>query len=1245
LKSRILEILNPEKIKIDDRNIEDLIMFTLKLSKKINFYNIKNKKEGYWNNLIELDDTFLIAEIIQFDLLFYDQQRLNIVKELDNFSSQREKEIIFGDLFNLLSAYFENINKWYISATRNITSLESSPIELELEEAINNKLKSVFKIFVGYYLDLKDNKDYQLDLNFEPNKYASIWEVDQIQPLNIFSDIDVQQIPLSSGLKKLILLYNPLYSILYNIQLRAKPLLEKSLQDRSNHKAHMGLILAFFDLFKNIQSDINSLSKKHLDFYYKNILKQELKNVSAKKMFVYFDINQSINAINLASDNEIIAGQYENGNNILYTTDNEINLNNIKISKLRTFYISKNNKVEYNSNFKLVSGLYSKTHCNDHDEVLEFNHNEEVFSSLGEEQFLKTEANQTMNFASIGFAVSSPTLKLARSNREIHFKIQFTPSSLKTLTNLIIDISNQRGLSEEEIFSEIFDHMFLINFTNAEAWVPVEKYEIIYPEDWSEGEIVVKIELDKRAPSIDNYNEEIHQKNYNANFPLIEFTLNANDFYHAYSFLAGMELTKIDIDVSVKGLNKLTALNKQGIIDLNSEFQILGASPSKGSSLLIGTNELFCKHVSSLSLRWDYKNFPIESRDLQDYFKDYHREIDNHSFKLKLSALSDFTYKRVGSVDYEFEMFQLDDEANLKVSFELKDLDISTLQIKPKYDLDYEAVEEYSKELETGFLKLELTEPKIGFGFEVFTAIYNEAVLKTTTQKGEKIKPPSQPWAPLVEGLSIDYQTKTSLYFSQSLSNENDFEQQNSFFLVSDQGTIQTFASKGVLSSLLIPKFDNLGEFIIGMDNVQAPQTLNLLIEVKKSENTGYEFSQKLDWLYASTNGWKKFTPSQILYDETLSLMKSGVISLTLPQDISNAFNYFNDDKFYIKAVSKNKADQFSLIKAVHNNGVSLTEVVPEDASIEFTPHRELGSVQELATPVTGVIRINQPLDSFGGNKKENDLQFYKRISQLLRHKNRPVTKWDIEKFLLEKFNWLMHVKCISEEVQDDFSENHLKILCMKKIDESQNIDEIKLNGADIVEIKNLLYQYCSPFLKIEIINPFFEDLLIKCKIKFSNMSGGKAINELNREFFKYICPWINGDSEISTLFKKSEIIQFIKSRPYVSFVTGLSIIHFKTLPNGEVIAYDSASDQEEKELIQAGSPWSIFVPRNNNRITIIDNHEYSLPEPMDYSELNIEGNFIINSGDTNPNLDLEPDQHNNETKKAKNLSIIKIKI
>ena len=80
-------------------------------------------------------------------------------------------------------------------------------------------------------------------------------------------------------------------------------------------------------------------------------------------------------------------------------------------------------------------------------------------------------------------------------------------------------------------------------------------------------------------------------------------------------------------------MNKLSAINKQGDVDLNGEFEILGAAPTKGSSIMIGSNELFCKPISKLSLRWEYKNLPVESEDLKEYFENYNRDIDNYSFQ------------------------------------------------------------------------------------------------------------------------------------------------------------------------------------------------------------------------------------------------------------------------------------------------------------------------------------------------------------------------------------------------------------------------------------------------------------------------------------------------------------------------------------------------------------------------------------------------------------------------------------
>jgi hypothetical protein len=134
--------------------------------------------------------------------------------------------------------------------------------------------------------------------------------------------------------------------------------------------------------------------------------------------------------------------------------------------------------------------------------------------------------------------------------------------------------------------------------------------------------------------------------------------------------------------------------------------------------------------------------------------------------------------------------------------------------------------------------------------------------------------------------------------------------------------------------------------------------------------------------------------------------------------------------------------------------------------------------------------------------------------------------------------------------------------------------------------------------------------------LTFRDISIGKGIEKLNHDLLNFICDWrlvTNGDNpELKNKIKKYEIIKFIKERKYISFVTGISVIHFKELEDGSVYAFDSASQDNADEYIECGSQGSILVPRNNHKITILSKDEYHPPEPTNFDELAINKSFLI---------------------------------
>ena len=78
------DILDPNNLLVDDRSVSDMILLLKKLSSKFSYYNRKNKPEGNFSSLIETDESFLIAEILNFDVAEEDQKRLNLIANFDN---------------------------------------------------------------------------------------------------------------------------------------------------------------------------------------------------------------------------------------------------------------------------------------------------------------------------------------------------------------------------------------------------------------------------------------------------------------------------------------------------------------------------------------------------------------------------------------------------------------------------------------------------------------------------------------------------------------------------------------------------------------------------------------------------------------------------------------------------------------------------------------------------------------------------------------------------------------------------------------------------------------------------------------------------------------------------------------------------------------------------------------------------------------------------------------------------------
>ena len=162
--------------------------------------------------------------------------------------------------------------------------------------------------------------------------------------------------------------------------------------------------------------------------------------------------------------------------------------------------------------------------------------------------------------------------------------------------------------------------------------------------------------MNKLDPSFVGFDDDLHKLNLDINHPVLRVDLSQKNFYNSYSFLSTLELLKINIEVQVMDLKKIKIFREGQLVDNNSDFDLFGPLAKYGSIFYLGCEELFNKKVSDFTLQWEYSNIPPKCKNIGDYYAGYNQNFRNDSFKVKISALSDFNFNDSDSEIFNFNL-------------------------------------------------------------------------------------------------------------------------------------------------------------------------------------------------------------------------------------------------------------------------------------------------------------------------------------------------------------------------------------------------------------------------------------------------------------------------------------------------------------------------------------------------------------------------------------------------------------
>lgn len=705
--------------------------------------------------------------------------------------------------------------------------------------------------------------------------------------------------------------------------------------------------------------------------------------------------------------------------------------------------------------------------------------------------------------------------------------------------------------------------------------------------------------------------------------PVLRVTFEGNDKADKgqgsrfYNFLKKQSVAKITIAVDVKGIRKnLVFQNDFGQFTGIERIFPFGPVPENSSNAFLGCEEAFNKKISSATVTYDWvEDQKIVNGEIgyDDVYKYYDEVGSIPDPRVRVELLKNATFAVPPVID-NLPMFEVvNGKKRMRTTYRFAVLEFDRVAFG-------ETVLRYEPTKKRGFLRFRLLGE---FGHKSYPKLLTKRALEAANgDTTAKDKLPSEPYTPSTNGISLDY-------VSQQIM-EKAFDQ---FFHVlpfseglHEADIYQTDTPVSLVYPYESPagEPDNIGYYpaslFIGLENHVPGDPLSLLFQTSEGSERDFEkLPPKIHWMYLKGNEWQAIPVQQILRDTTRGLTRTGMLQLAIPHDISSIGNtMLNPALLWLRAATV-ETPRYTVAALP-----SLLDIRPQVLEAVFAP-RPANDLTRLETPLaaqtiakleisrSAVKKVEQPHAAFGGRKPETEAsEYYRRVNERLRHKDRAVTAWDYEHLLLEHYNTVAIVKCISHtryEVSGDYTVPSelapgfvtVAVVPDLKLRPDMVREQPRFSRGDLYEMRDFLLPKTNLFLQpvpakndadeedhfLQVVNPQYEPLHVALSVWLRRGADQNlAIYQINEALRRHIAPWLYDPAKGPVFGREircSELIRLVESQEAVDVVRWLKVFQV-VLPPGA--AYPAASNDEGLLVIDQNP-----LDSSNAPVVVADDH------------------------------------------------------
>lgn len=928
--------------------------------------------------------------------------------------------------------------------------------------------------------------------------------------------------------------------------------IKEAIEKGTNFEPHYALYLAFIQLFQTAQNQLNGITKRHLDFYYEQVLNLKKLDGQPDDVHVVFELAKNISNQEIAKKTLLDAGKNDAGKSLQYAVTDDVIINNAVVSNLCSVYLPPAEKgvIRIANIANSADGIGA-----------ELDKNAPYWQAFG---------NNNLPATKIGFSLASAVLLMKEGNREITVTLN--------LSSVATDLKTISSITGETL--EIF-------YTGEKAWMGPFNAAISYGNFVNNTQqIIIKHTLTNDDGAIVLFDTKLHTGNYITEWPVMQLLANTTAAGNIFGALKNAVVANTKIAVKVTGVKSISLENDFGVLDNKKPFMPFGPQPKVGASFYVSYDEVLNKKIDTFSFDVNWQAAPAS-------FNTYYSLYTFGSFSNPVSSNAYFTAKYFTRNDLsgkQTNLFNLSN-AQAQVSWPDNSTPVSRLPRAGVYSLssyrsyqslmynpnfgtafllpyfDYNSISKIgigktALPLDKGFVRFELQKD---FLHNKYPGIYAMKMKEETTKDPNLL--PNEPYTPTIKNIVFNYEASTSdvNIASNAFSNFNLKEVQyfhNDVFGIAEQHgylkqqTADSFGNQISFdkSVYLFPQHNAEGNLLIGLSNATADSSVSFLFQLAEGSANPEKEARTINWYALCNNEWRPVLKSEILKDETNHLLQSGIIRMVLPKLFRSGNTILDSTFMWLKAEIVSDTDAVCKFNRVIAQACKAAFVVTED----IHPSNNLAdnTITKLVVKKVEVKSLSQPFNSFGGTIKETEDEFYVRISERLRHKQRSVSAWDYEHIILQQFNEVYKVKCLNHAALEDgnccadLKPGNVTLIVVPDVRNKNMFNplEPKVSLNTITNIEAYLKTRTTFFVSPQVQNPEYEKVQLEFKVKFSTIGDfGIYSAKLNQAILEYLTPWAYSNAaeiEFGGTVRKSVLINFIEEQSYVDFLTDVKMYH-----------------------------------------------------------------------------------------------------